>query len=143
MPGDRTEQATPHRRERARQDGDLLHSRELSAAAGTLAGVLVLGGIGARIVRAWRDEFISYLDLSDPVRWEPERIADAIDVMRRDSLMVLTPVALLMATIAASDFCVGIAQTGGLTFSFDTLRFRLDRVNPVANLKNLFSLRAA
>ena len=32
MPGDRTEQATPHRRDKARKDGDILHSRELTAA---------------------------------------------------------------------------------------------------------------
>ena len=43
MPGERTEQATQHRRDKARRDGDILHSRELSAAAGTLAGVLALG----------------------------------------------------------------------------------------------------
>ena len=43
MPGERTEQATQHRREQARKDGDILHSRELSAAAGTLAGVVALG----------------------------------------------------------------------------------------------------
>jgi len=45
MPGERTEQATQHRREQARKEGDILHSRELSAAAGTLAGVLVLGAL--------------------------------------------------------------------------------------------------
>ena len=46
MPGERTEQATQHRREKARKEGDILHSRELSAAAGTLAGVMVLGALG-------------------------------------------------------------------------------------------------
>ncbi|MGA7342138.1 MAG: EscU/YscU/HrcU family type III secretion system export apparatus switch protein, partial [Terracidiphilus sp.] len=40
MPGERTEQATQHRRQKARREGDVLHSRELSSAAGTLAGVL-------------------------------------------------------------------------------------------------------
>ena len=46
MPGERTEQATQHRREKARKEGDILHSRELSAAAGTLAGVMALGVSG-------------------------------------------------------------------------------------------------
>ena len=49
MPGERTEQATQHRREKARKEGDLLHSRELSAAAGTLAGVMTLGLLGGRV----------------------------------------------------------------------------------------------
>ena len=48
MPGERTEQATQHRREKARKEGDILHSRELSAAAGTLAGVHGAGALGGR-----------------------------------------------------------------------------------------------
>ena len=51
MPGDRTEQASPHRREKARRDGDILHSRELAAASGTLAGVLCLGFLGQKILQ--------------------------------------------------------------------------------------------
>ena len=46
MPGERTEQATQHRREKARREGDILHSRELSAAAGTLAGAHGAGSSG-------------------------------------------------------------------------------------------------
>ena len=52
MPGDRTEQATQHRREKARKAGDVLHSRELTAAAGALAGVLALGLLGSSAVIA-------------------------------------------------------------------------------------------
>jgi flagellar biosynthetic protein FlhB len=59
MPGDRTEQATPHRREKARKEGDLLHSRELSSAAGTLAGVVALGVFAAKATVAWSAGFRS------------------------------------------------------------------------------------
>ena len=48
MPGERTEQATQHRREKAREEGDILHSRELAGAAGMLAGVMTLGILGDR-----------------------------------------------------------------------------------------------
>ena len=70
MPGERTEQATPHRREKARQDGDILHSRELSAAAGTLAGVMTLGAVAGKAVEAWRSGFTAFLDLGMPAHWE-------------------------------------------------------------------------
>ena len=60
MPGERTEQATQHRREQARKEGDILHSRELSAAAGTLAGVMLLGMLGSRMLVAWRDGFCRF-----------------------------------------------------------------------------------
>jgi flagellar biosynthetic protein FlhB len=63
MPGERTEQATQHRREKARKEGDLLHSRELSAAAGTLAGVIALGVLGGRTLEAWHSAFGAFLSL--------------------------------------------------------------------------------
>ena len=61
MPGERTEQATQHRREKARKEGDILHSRELTAAAGTLAGVMVLGVLGGRTIEAWREALQGFL----------------------------------------------------------------------------------
>ena len=63
MPGERTEQATQHRRDKARREGDILHSRELSAAAGTLAGVIAIGALGARTFEAWRETYSSFLNL--------------------------------------------------------------------------------
>jgi len=66
MPGERTEQATQHRREKARKEGDILHSRELSAAAGTLAGVMVLGAMGGHLLTVWRGTFAAFLDLGQP-----------------------------------------------------------------------------
>ena len=59
MAGERTEQATAHRREQARKDGDLLYSRELSAAAGTLAGVMTLGAVGSRAIESQRHDSIA------------------------------------------------------------------------------------
>jgi flagellar biosynthetic protein FlhB len=38
---------------------------------------------------------------------------------------------------------VGVLQTGGLNFHAGAVGFKLDRINPVSNVKNLFSLRAA
>ena len=37
----------------------------------------------------------------------------------------------------------GVLQTGGLNVHVEAIGFKLDRINPVSNIKNLFSLRAA
>ena len=74
MPGERTEQATQHRRDKARRDGDILHSRELSAAAGTLAGVIALGALGESTLLTWRGTFAAFLDLGAAARWEPAQL---------------------------------------------------------------------
>ncbi|UWZ82923.1 EscU/YscU/HrcU family type III secretion system export apparatus switch protein [Occallatibacter riparius] len=143
MPGDRTEQATPHRREKARKDGDILHSRELTAAAGTLAGVLALGLLGSRSLLAWRSIFGQFLDLGHPAHWEPSQIAPTMIALRRLSLAVFGPVAIVMAVVAAAALGVAVVQTGGLSVQAGAVGFKLDRINPLSNLRNLFSLRAA
>ena len=143
MPGERTEQATQHRREKARKEGDLLHSRELSAAAGTLAGVLALGMLGGRTLEAWRVAFSEFLDLGSPAHWEPAAIEPTLYAIRRLTMSVLAPLATVMAAVGLAALAVGILQTGGVTFYAGAIGFKLDRINPISNIKNLFSLRAA
>ncbi len=143
MPGERTEQATQHRREKARREGDILHSRELSAAAGTLAGVIALGAAGGRSIEAWRGAYAAFLDMGAPGHWEPSAIVPTLRAMRGLALAVLAGPAAVMAAVAAAALGAGIFQTGGLSFYAGAIGFKADRINPVSNLRNLFSLRAA
>ena len=143
MAGERSEQATQHRRDEARKEGDVLHSRELSSAAGTLAGVMVLGTLGSRLLIAWRGTFAAFLALGTPMHWEPEQIEPTLYALRRLGLAVLGPSGVVMAAVAAAALGAGIMQTGGVNVYAGAIGFKADRINPVSNLKNLFSLRAA
>ena len=143
MPGERTEQASQHRRDKARKEGDILHSRELSSAAGTLAGVMVLGAMGSHLLTVWRGTFAAFLDLGLAARWEPAEIQPTLYALRKLAMDSLAPLGVMMAAVAAAALGVGILQTGGVSFHPEMLGFKLDRINPVSNIKNLFSLRAA
>lgn len=143
MPGERTEQASQHRRDKARREGDVLHSRELTAAAGTLAGVIMLGSLGGRMMETWRATFEGFLDLGAAARWEPSQIGPTLIAIRRLTMAVLEPPAIVMAAVALAALGVGILQTGGVNFYVGAIGFKLDRVNPLSNIKNLFSLRSA
>jgi flagellar biosynthetic protein FlhB len=143
MPGEPTERATQHRREKARKEGDILHSRELSAAAGTLAGVMVLGALGSHLLAAWRETFAAFLNLGFAARWEPSQIQPTLYALRKLAFAVLAPPGAMMAAVAAGSLGVGVLQTGGVNFHPELAGFKLDRINPVSNMKNLFSLRAA
>jgi flagellar biosynthetic protein FlhB len=142
MPGEPTEQASQHRRDKARKEGDILHSRELSSAAGTLAGVMVLGAMGSHLLIVWRGSFAAFLDLGMPARWEPSEIQPTIYALRKLSFALLGVPGLIMAAVAAAVLSVGILQTGGVSFYMGAIGFKLDRINPISNVKNLFSLRA-
>jgi len=143
MAGERTEQATQHRREKARKEGDILHSRELTAAAGTLAGVIALGMLGGRTIEAWQEAFQGFLLLGTPDRWEPSMLGPTLVAVRRLILAVLGPPGVVMAAVAVAALGAGIAQTGGVTLHGSAIQFKPDRINPISNLKNIFSLRAA
>ncbi len=143
MPGERTEQATQHRREKARQQGDILHSRELTSAAGTLAGSMMLGVLGVRSMEAWRAVFSGFLELGRSERWEPAQLMPTMTAIRSLSLEVLSPVGMLMAAVALAALAVAMLQTGGVNVHVEALGFKPDRINPASNIKNLFSLRAA
>ena len=142
MPGEKTEQASQHRREQARKDGDILHSRELSSAAGTLAGVMVLGALGSQILIVWRGAFAGFLAMGAPAHWEPATMAPTFYALRRLALGVLGVPAMVMAAVATAALGIGVLQTGGVNFHVGNIGFKPDRINPVSNVKNLFSLRA-
>ncbi len=142
MPGDRTEQATPHRRDKARRDGDILQSRELTTAAGTLAGVLVLQLLGGRCLESWREAYAGFLDLGGGTRWEAGELGPTLIAVRRLTLGVFTPIAAVMTAVAFAALAAGLIQTGGVAVHPGSLGFKLDRINPLSNARNLFSLRA-
>jgi flagellar biosynthetic protein FlhB len=143
MAGERTEQATQHRRDKARKDGDILHSRELTSAAGTLAGVLALGVFGSRSLDSWRGAYAGFLALGASAHWEPAELGPTLSTMRHLVIQALTPVAVVMAAVAGVALAAGVAQTGGVSIHPGAVGFKFDRVNPLSNAKNLFSLRAA
>ncbi len=142
MPGERTEQATQHRRQQARREGDVLHSRELTAAAGMLAGVMTLGMASRRAAEAWRAGLAGFLALGTPEHWEPSTVGPTLIAIRSLAMTILGPVGLVMAAVAVTALAVGIAQTGGVTLSGSAIGFKIERINPLTNIKNLFSLRA-
>ena len=142
MPGEKTEQASQHRREQARKDGDILHSRELSSAAGNLAGVMVLGVLGGQILILWRTSFAGFLDLGSASHWETATMAPTLYALRRLALGVLGVPAMVMAAVAVAALGIGVLQTGGVNFHVGNIGFKPDRINPISNIKNLFSLRA-
>src|ERR1700743_849811 len=142
MAGERTEQATQHRREKARQQGDILHSRELTAAAGTLAGAMMLGVMGVRSMEIWRSVLAGFLSLGEMRHWEPAEMLPTLIAVRRLSLELLAPVGWLMAAVATAALAVAVLQTGGIQVHPQALAFKGDRLNPASNVKNLFSLRA-
>jgi flagellar biosynthetic protein FlhB len=104
---------------------------------------MVLGALGSNMLTGWRASFAGYLDLGSSAHWEPSTMAPTLYALRRLSLAIVEPAAIAMAAVAAATVGIGVLQTGGINFHVEAIGFKMDRVNPISNIKNLFSLRAA
>jgi flagellar biosynthetic protein FlhB len=141
MANDRTEQATPQRREKARKDGDILRSRELSSAAGTLAGVLCLGLFGSRTIDSFRSILLTSINIGSASG--AGEIGERILGLRGQLFAACLPIGSIMAAIAGVSVVCSVLQTGGLQLSGASMTPQLDRIDPLSNAKNVFSIRAA
>ena len=135
-----TEQASPLRRKKARDDGDIVRSRELVSAVAMLGGVLMLGGLSSAFVREFSRSYMASLKA-----FTIEDIAgqQGIDVIRSMLLPVALPIAAVMAATFSGALLTGMAQGGGVGFHPKSLGFKFERINPATNLGHLFSLRSA
>jgi flagellar biosynthesis protein FlhB len=141
MSDERTEKATPRKRQQAREKGDRVRSRELVAASGTLAGVLALGQLTERWSGSWSAVYQTFLALGMPQAWADDCAAGTILALRHAIAILLSPLLLLFACVTAATLVAGVAQGGGLQFQTAALQPSWERFNPVTNIKNVFSLR--
>lgn len=132
--GDKTEQATPRRRQKAREKGQVARSRELSAALVSFAGLLVLLWIASAQLQRWR---ISWRALP--------AFAAGADFSRSMPLLTWTGTAALGWIVAPLSvvwlLAVGssLAQ-GGFVFAAEALTPNPERLSPAKKLGQMFSL---
>jgi len=137
-----TEQATEQRKQKARKKGDIVRSRELLSAVSMLAGILVMGASAKQFLSSWDVAYVRSLALGIGGLQ-----ADGIDrALMQDSVRILAPALLPVGLILAASFAAalfaGVGQSGGLQIRGDALGFKIERLNPVTNLGNIFSLRS-
>lgn len=141
-----TEQATPLRKKKAKDEGDSVHSRDLLSAMAMLGGVLMLGVVAHGFVLSWGKVYVESLqtviagesnlnERSGDLRWS--------EAMRQMVEPILLPIGLVLGASFAGALVSGIAQSGGVQVHPKALEPKFSKLNPVTNLENLFSLRSA
>lgn len=135
---ERTEPATPRRRQKARERGQVVRSAELNSAVLLLAGFLALrlgGGHLYQQVTAMTREIILGTSGADPT------VAGFHRLMLRATWYAASAVwPVLVATFLAG-LAVSYLQVGSL-FTLEPLKPNLGRINPLEGFKRIFSKRA-
>jgi flagellar biosynthesis protein FlhB len=134
---ERTEEATPKRRQEARDEGRLAKSQELTIAASLLGSALVIGSALPMLGQALLDLFggsLSSLHTMTPT-------AEGAAVMFRTAAgKTMAATATVLASLAAAGIALSVAQAKG-TFSTKAITPKWERIDPSKNLKNLFTAR--
>ncbi|MEO6806546.1 MAG: EscU/YscU/HrcU family type III secretion system export apparatus switch protein [Edaphobacter sp.] len=141
-----TEQATPLRKKKARDRGDSVHSRELLSAMAMLGGVVTLGALSSVFVSSWGRVYAesvssAMVGLNGIGRESGDQLL--LVAIRQILLPALLPVGLVLAATFTGALVSGVAQSGGVQLHPAALELKFEKLNPVTNLGNLFSLRSA
>ena len=134
MADNRTERATPRKRAKAREKGQVLRSRDLISALTLLAAVCVLAWHPEIWVGRWRTYFSGVMQAGVLTDW-----TNSVAVIRWTSLTVNRWIAPVLAVAFAAAVSSTLAQ-GGLVISSEVLVTDWSRLNPARSVQQLFSL---
>ena len=136
--GEKTEKATPRRREEARKKGQVFKSTDLNAAVIMLAGFAAFYVTFPYIVSTLRAFTVTYLLDRAVVDFSTEYIM----AMLYESLYIMAALAgAIMLSCLVAALLITYLQVG-FVFSADPLIPKMERLNPVEGFKRIFSKRA-
>jgi flagellar biosynthesis protein FlhB len=136
---EKTEEASPKRIEKAREEGNVPRSRELATCAVLFAAGLGLLMMGSNLNQALKDSMTSGLSFERALAFEPTLLLMKISGMISALLFAFTPFALILIAVAiASPILIG-----GWVFSNKAYLPQFSRLNPIQGLSNLISKNAA
>ncbi|CAM3376907.1 flagellar biosynthesis protein FlhB [Hydrogenibacillus schlegelii] len=134
---EKTEPATPRKKEEARKKGQVAKSPEVSQAFVLLAGTLALAAVGGRIVAAFEAAFYRAASFG-PEAATPGGIGTAFVQAVRD---VMPWLGLFFGAVFAAAFFGQYVQVGSL-MAVEPILPQLSRIDPIQGLRRLFGLRA-
>ncbi|AQU84609.1 MULTISPECIES: flagellar biosynthesis protein FlhB [unclassified Halomonas] len=135
---EKTEEATPRRKDKAREEGQVPRSRELTTFMLLLGGVIGLWSMGQMLY----DQLgmvmeQAFLFERRQVMESTPMLVNALDLGQR-TLFAMIPLFLLLAIVAL----VAPALLGGWLVSAKSMRPKLSKLNPIKGVKRIFSTQA-
>lgn len=132
---EKTEQASPKRLEKARENGDIPRSRELATCAVLFTSGLGLWMLGGQLVEALRTTLKTGLQLERAEVYDPMLLLMQISKSINYLLWTFTPFACLLVFVGlASPIMVG-----GWNFTPNSIVPKFSKLNPMKGLMNLVS----
>ncbi|MFC4409201.1 flagellar biosynthesis protein FlhB [Chungangia koreensis] len=137
--GEKTEKATPKKRQDARKKGQVVKSQDITSAIVLLSVFLFLLFAG----RSMFDNFLNFFHESISKYTLMETLSiETVMVLFTDILFEMAIIILPVMAIAVIGGVAGNFLQFGLLFTAEPLKFDLKKIDPIKGLKRIFSLRA-
>ncbi len=137
---ERTEKPTPRRRQKARERGQVVSSRELTSALILLTALFVLKMLGHgmidRLMEFFKKTLYNFMNTDDLFS-----IAATHDLLQQSILFAGSVVAPIAVGVVIAGLISNYLQVG-FVFSLQPIMPNLDRVNPFQGIKRIFSKRS-
>jgi flagellar biosynthesis protein FlhB len=135
---ERTEKATPRRRQKAKEEGKVARSNDLNSAVILCLGIATLYFMGPTLVDQLL-QFMAFMFSEAPnMTISRDTIVAFFSERVLSFFFILAPILVVLAVIA---YCVNILQIG-IIFTSKPIEPKLDKLNIVSGFKRLISVRS-
>lgn len=135
---EKTEEATPRRQEKAREEGQIPRSRDLTTSAVLIMGTVGLWVFGGKAADTLLNVLRFNFSLERETIFDPNKMMAQLGSSFFDALWVLLPIFAVLVVAAI----VGPTALGGFLFSGKSIMPKFSRIDPLAGLKRMFSLKS-
>src|ERR1700712_980332 len=133
---EKTEDASPERRKRARDDGQFARSKDSGPVAGTIAALGIIGATAGDFVGTIRAFCLRCFD-------DPLSLARGdVSLLGQQAAMVLVTSCVPVAVAAAiAGTAIGFLEAG-FHPNCELLELKMERLDPISKLQQMFSLKS-
>jgi flagellar biosynthetic protein FlhB len=135
--GEKQHKPTARRLQKLKKDGTLLRAREFSSGVGLLAAIVLLMLLSHYFTMVMKHNFISVFTQLDHVAHNETAAHALYKQLALHNIILVLPIGVIIGIVVVSLTIL----FGGLGFSASLLRFKAERLNPMKNLKRIFSFQ--
>ncbi len=135
---ERTEEATPRRRQQAKEKGQVARSKELASVSVLVVGALSLMWFGQSLAKALFQIMKRLFSLSREEVFDASKL---LDIVGGSIGSLIFPLLLILVTLFVAA-AIGAAGVGGVSFSVEAARPKMSKMNPLSGIKRMFGMQS-
>ncbi len=135
---DKTEEPTARRLSKAREEGQIARSTEITIAASVISVAIYIYLFGSALLGNVANIFAQGLVFDSMAVLEPQVALGRLGDAAVEALFSILPILILTAVVVLA--CSGLI--GGYNFSWKSLQPKAAKFNPISGLKRMFGLQA-